>query len=50
MVTLKDIAGNEATYEFVYDNVLPTIEVKDGYVGDLEQKVFSNVSFKLKDQ
>ena len=49
-ITLKDIAGNEATYEFVYDNVLPTIEVKDGYVGDLEQKVFSNVSFKLKDQ
>ena len=48
-ITLKDVAGNEATYTFTYDNVGPTITVKEGYVGDLEKKVFSNVSFKLYD-
>ena len=49
-ITLRDVAGNEATYTFVYDNVAPTIEVKPGYVGDLERNIFSNVSFKLKDE
>ena len=49
-ITLKDIAGNEATYEFVYDNQLPTITVKDGYVGSKDKNVFSNVSFKLYDE
>ena len=28
-ITVKDVAGNEATYTFVYDNVAPTITVKD---------------------
>ena len=49
-ITLKDIAGNETTYEFVYDNVGPTITVKDESIGDREEKVFSNVSFKLYDE
>ena len=49
-ITLKDVAGNEATYEFVYDNQNPTITVKEGYEGSLEKKVFSNVSFKLTDE
>ena len=49
-ITLKDVAGNEATYEFVYDNVAPTITVKDGYVGNKEKNVYSNVSFKLYDE
>ena len=49
-ITLKDVAGNETTYEFVYDNVAPTITVKDGYVGNLDKNVFSNVSFKLYDE
>ena len=48
-ITLRDVAGNEATYTFTYDNVGPTITVKEGYVGDLEKKVFSNVSFSLYD-
>ena len=48
-ITLRDVAGNEATYTFTYDNVAPTITVKDGYVGDLDKKVFSNVSFSLYD-
>ena len=49
-ITLKDVAGNEATYKFVYDNVQPTITVKEGYVGDLDKKLFSNVSFSLYDE
>ena len=49
-ITLRDVAGNETTYTFTYDNVAPTITVKDGYVGDLEKKVFSNVSFSLYDE
>ena len=28
-ITVKDVAGNEATYTFVYDNVAPTITVKE---------------------
>ena len=49
-ITLKDVAGNEAVYEFVYDNVQPTINVKEGYVGSLDQNIFSNVSFSLYDE
>ena len=49
-ITLKDVAGNEAVYEFVYDNVKPTITVKEGYVGSLDQNIFSNVSFSLYDE
>ena len=49
-ITLKDVAGNEAVYEFVYDNVKPTITVKEGYVGNLDKNVFSNVSFSLYDE
>ena len=48
-ITLKDVAGNETTFEFVYDNVGPTITVKDGFVGNKDKKVYSNVSFKLYD-
>ena len=49
-ITLRDVAGNEAVYEFVYDNVKPTITVKEGYVGNLDKNVFSNVSFSLYDE
>ena len=49
-ITLRDVAGNEAVYEFVYDNVKPTITVKEGYVGNLDQNIFSNVSFSLYDE
>ncbi len=49
-ITLRDVAGNEAVYEFVYDNVKPTITVKEGYVGSLDQNIFSNVSFSLYDE
>ena len=49
-ITLRDVSGNETTYTFVYDNVAPTITVKEGYVGSLEKNVFSNVSFKLYDE
>ena len=49
-ITLKDVAGNETTYEFVYDNVAPTITVKDGFVGNKDKNIYSNVSFKLYDE
>ena len=49
-ITVKDIAGNETTYEFVYDNVKPTITVKDGFVGNKDKNIYSNVSFKLYDE
>ena len=49
-ITLKDVSGNETTYEFVYDNVKPTITVKDGYVGNKDKNVYSNVSFSLYDE
>ena len=49
-ITLKDVAGNETTYEFVYDNKAPTITVVDGYIGDKDRNIFSNVSFKLYDE
>lgn len=44
-----DVAGNSTTYEFVLDTTAPKITVKPGYVGDLDNKIFSNVSFKLQD-
>lgn len=44
-----DVAGNSTTYEFVLDTTAPKITVKSGYVGDLDDKIFSNVSFKLQD-
>ncbi len=47
-----DNAGNLAqtkTFEFKVDNTAPTITVKNGYVGNLASKIFSNVSFKLSD-
>jgi hypothetical protein len=33
----------------IYDTTAPTITVKAGYVGNLENKTFSNVSFQLHD-
>lgn len=44
-----DVAGNSTKYEFVLDTTAPKITVKSGYVGDLDDKIFSNVSFKLQD-
>lgn len=46
-----DRAGNQSTaLTFIYDKTAPTVTVKDGYVGNLASKIFSNVSFKLFDQ
>jgi len=45
-----DRAGNQSTVvTFTYDSMAPTVTVKNGYVGDLVSKLFSNVSFKLYD-
>lgn len=45
-----DRAGNQSTIvTFIYDTTPPTVTVKDGYVGNLASKLFSNVSFKLYD-
>lgn len=49
-ITLRDLAGNSTSYTFTLDNKAPTISVKDGYVGNESDKVFSNVSFKLYDK
>ena len=49
-ITLRDVSGNEAKYTFVYDNVAPTITVKEESIGDFERNIFSNVSFKLYDE
>lgn len=48
-ITVEDITGNSKTYTFFLDNVDPTITVKDGYVGDKDARIFSNVSFSLYD-
>ena len=48
-ITLYDMAGNSVDLDFVLDNVGPTITVKDGYVGDKDERIFSNVSFSLYD-
>ena len=49
-VYVSDLAGNVSeTIKFTIEKTLPEITVKDEYVGDLEKKVFSNVSFKLYD-
>ena len=49
-VVLYDAVGNKTTeYEFTYDVTAPAITVKDGYVGNKEQNIYSEVSFKLMD-
>lgn len=48
-ITLKDLAGNSASYTFILDNLAPTIKIKDGFVGSKEANTFSNVSFSLFD-
>jgi hypothetical protein len=48
-ITLKDLAGNSASYTFTLDNLAPTIKIKDGFVGSKEANTFSNVSFSLFD-
>lgn len=48
-ITLRDLAGNSTSYTFTLDNVVPTITVKDGFVGDKDAAIFSNVSFSLFD-
>lgn len=51
-----DLAGNRTGISphiyipFTIDRTAPTITVKDGFVGNKDSKVFSNVSFKLYDQ
>lgn len=49
IITLKDLAGNSTSYSFILDNVEPTVTVKDGFVGDKDLGIFSNVSFSLYD-
>ncbi len=47
-----DKAGNLSTtkqFDFIVDNTAPTVTVKDGFVGNLDAKLFSNVGFKLYD-
>lgn len=50
--TVTDSIGNTVkqtrTFE-VIDTTAPVITIKDGYVGNLEKNVYSNVSFKLYD-
>lgn len=49
----QDRAGNyavDAKRSLTVDKTAPTITVKDGYVGTLASKIFSDVSFKLYDQ
>jgi len=48
-ITLKDLAGNSASYTFTLDNLAPTIKIKDGFVGSKDANTFSNVSFSLFD-
>ena len=50
VIYVVDRAGNQSTVlNFIYDKTAPTIAVKNGYVGDLSAKIFSNVSFSLYD-
>jgi hypothetical protein len=45
-----DRAGNKSeVVTFTYDKTKPTVTVKDNYVGSLNDKIFSNVSFALYD-
>ncbi len=49
---ITDAAGNTSTLTADVswiDRTAPTIKVKDGYVGNLDSKIFSNVSFALSD-
>lgn len=49
-IYVVDRAGNKsAVVAFTYDKTAPTITVKDNYVGNLNDKIFSNVSFSLYD-
>lgn len=63
VTNIKDLAGNVTTDEketnhtettnhrkVILDNTKPSITVKDNYMGTLEEKIFSKVDFKLKDQ
>ncbi len=63
VTNIKDLAGNETTDEkltnhtettnhrkVILDNTKPSIIVKDNFVGTIDEKIFSNVSFQLKDQ
>lgn len=49
-IEVEDMAGNVSDpFVFTLDNVEPTINVKDNFVGDEDAKIFSNVSFSLYD-
>lgn len=53
VAVFTDYAGNTSTSEsnsFIIDRTPPTITVKDGFIGDKDAKIFSNVSFKLFDE
>ena len=45
-ITLKDVAGNEATYEFTYDNIAPVV-LENNSTGSND--IFSLVNLKLYD-
>ncbi len=54
---IKDVAGNVTEditkptngHKVYLDRTIPELTVKDDYVGDLDKKVFSKISFKLHD-
>ena len=50
-VTTKDAAGNATSTnaQFIVDNTLPSIAVKDGFKGNKTERVFREVSFSLYD-
>ena len=48
-ITLYDLAGNSADYDFVLDNVAPELSIKSDSVGSEISKTFNRVSFKLHD-
>lgn len=51
-VSTRDMAGNSSgtTAQFTVDNVNPTITVKSESLGNKDQAVFRNISFKLYDK
>ncbi|MDR2523935.1 MAG: hypothetical protein LBC95_00095 [Candidatus Nomurabacteria bacterium] len=48
-ITVRDMAGNETTITFIYDDVPPTAIVKNSSVGIIGDNLFTKVDFSLKD-